>query len=522
MKNLKAHNIHPKGHVHKNLQAEDLIKRSIARKEGIQSKVKALVVNTGKYTGRSPNDRFIVDLESIHNKIDWGSINVPIADKYFQKLYKKITDFFSAQNELFIFDGFAGADDKYKLQVRVVSEYAYASLFSTHLFRRPNLGQLKKHKPQLTVMVAPSVLANPEIDGTNSEAFIILNLEKMIVLIGGSKYAGEIKKSVFTIMNYLLPGKNVFPMHCSANTDADGNTALFFGLSGTGKTTLSADPGRFLIGDDEHGWSENGVFNFEGGCYAKCIDLKRENEPQIWNAIRQGSLVENVVTKRNGEFDFTDRSLTENTRAAYPLHYIENAVLSGIGKHPKHVIFLTADAYGVLPPVAKLDEQAAMYHFISGYTSKLAGTERGIKEPIAVFSTCFGAPFMPLPSVVYAKLLKKYLLKYKAKVYYVNTGWSGGSYGVGKRISIKDTRQIITAILENKIDQYGYDKSNVFNLNIPNKIDGLDSRILRPQSLWEKSGQYDRQAKKLVSLFNKNIKKFSDIPDKVIKSGPQT
>src|SRR3989338_5903907 len=522
MKNLKAHNIHPKGHVHKNLQAEDLIKRSIARKEGIQSKVKALVVNTGKYTGRSPNDRFIVDLESIHNKIDWCSINVPIADKYFQKLYKKITDFFSAQNELFIFDGFAGADDKYKLQVRVVSEYAYASLFSTHLFRRPNLGQLKKHKPQLTVMVAPSVLANPEIDGTNSEAFIILNLEKMIVLIGGSKYAGEIKKSVFTIMNYLLPGKNVFPMHCSANTDADGNTALFFGLSGTGKTTLSADPGRFLIGDDEHGWSENGVFNFEGGCYAKCIDLKKENEPQIWNAIRHGSLVENVVIDKAGDFDFGDRSLTENTRAAYPLEYIKNAVLSGIGTHPKHVIFLTADAYGVLPPVAKLDEHAAMYHFLSGYTSKLAGTERGIVKPVAVFSTCFGAPFMPLKALIYAKLLKKYLLKYKAKVYYVNTGWSGGPYGIGTRISIKNTRNIISAILEDKLDKFGYSHNDVFNLNIPNKIIGVDEKILKFRSLWKNKQLYDRQAIKLVNLFASNIKKFDKIPDEVIKSGPQT
>ncbi|OGK20145.1 phosphoenolpyruvate carboxykinase (ATP) [Candidatus Roizmanbacteria bacterium RIFCSPHIGHO2_02_FULL_37_13b] len=522
MKYLHEHDIFPKGKIHRNLGVDDLIKRSLARGEGKHSRLKVLVVNTGKYTGRSPDDRFIVDSPAVHKEIDWGKINVPIKNKYFQIAYKKITNYFSSLDEIYIFDGFVGADDKYKLQVRVISEFGYQSLFSTHLFRRPNISELKNHVPQLTVLVAPSVTGNPITDGTKSEAFIILNLEKMIVLIGGSKYAGEIKKSVFSVMNYILPKKNVLPMHCSANTDKSGNTALFFGLSGTGKTTLSADKKRFLIGDDEHGWSENGVFNFEGGCYAKCIDLKKENEPQIWNAIRHGSLVENVVIDKAGDFDFGDRSLTENTRAAYPLEYIENAVLSGIGTHPKHVIFLTADAYGVLPPVAKLDEHAAMYHFLSGYTSKLAGTERGIVKPVAVFSTCFGAPFMPLKALIYAKLLKKYLLKYKAKVYYVNTGWSGGPYGIGTRISIKNTRNIISAILEDKLDKFGYSHNDVFNLNIPNKIIGVDEKILKFRSLWKNKQLYDRQAIKLVNLFASNIKKFDKIPDEVIKSGPQT
>lgn len=514
------YNITPKNKTHRNLAVADLIEKSLSKNETQLAKNGAVVVYTGKYTGRSPNDRFIVDTKKTHTDIDWGHVNIAISDDSFDKIYQKVSQYLSAKEELYIFDGFAGADETYKLQVRMISEYAYQALFINHLLRRPTAEELKTHQPELTILVAPNFQADPKVDGTKSEAFIILNLEKMIVLIGGTKYSGEIKKSVFTVMNYLLPQKGVFPMHCSANMDKDGKTALFFGLSGTGKTTLSADPKRFLIGDDEHGWSENGIFNFEGGCYAKCIDLKRENEPQIWRAIRKGALLENVILKDNGEFDFTDRSLTENTRVAYPLDYIENVVLSGVGTHPSYIIFLTADAYGVLPPVAKLNSEAAMYHFLSGYTSKLAGTERGITEPKAVFSTCFGAPFMPLKPLVYAELLKKYMTKYNSKVYLVNTGWSGGAYGVGKRISIKDTRAIVSAILDGNLDKGKYYHDDLFNLDVPRRVPDVEAKILFPKELWVDKNDYDKKAQQLAKLFIDNFKKFSNIPQKIIKAGP--
>lgn len=507
--------------LHRNLAIKDLISRSLAKKETEPSKTGAVIVYTGRYTGRSPNDRFIVDTKAIHNNIDWGAINKPISSQTYDNLYKKVTAYLSSKEELFVFDGYAGADENYKLQVRIISEYAYQALFTTHLLRRPTGEELKKHEPQLTILSAPGLKADPKADGTNSEVFIILNLEKMIILIGGTKYSGEIKKSVFTVMNYLLPQKGVFPMHCSANMGRDGKTALFFGLSGTGKTTLSADTDRFLIGDDEHGWSENGIFNFEGGCYAKCIDLKRENEPQIWDAIRAGTLLENVVVKSDGELDFSDKSLTENTRAAYPIDYIENAVISGMGKHPNYILFLTADAFGVLPPVAKLNPQQAMYHFLSGYTSKLAGTERGINEPKAVFSTCFGAPFMPMKPLVYAQLLERYMTQYKAQVYLVNTGWSGGPYGVGKRISIKDTRAIVRAVLSGVVDNGKFRHDSLFNLEVPISIPEVDETILNPRELWTDKATYDKKARELISRFVENFKKFEQIPDMVAKEGPQ-
>ncbi|MDE2025366.1 MAG: phosphoenolpyruvate carboxykinase (ATP), partial [Patescibacteria group bacterium] len=348
MKHLLTHNIIPSGQVYRNLHVDKLIEHALTAQEVIPSKSGAVVVYTGKYTGRSPRDKFIVDTPSIHDKIDWGQINKPISEDSFDRLYKKMTSFLSLQKKLYIFDGFAGAEKNYQLHVRIVSEFAYQSLFIQQLLRKPTTDELKTHTPQLTLLCAPDCLADPEIDGTNSEAFIVLNLEKMVVLIGGTRYAGEIKKSIFSVLNFLLPKKHVLPMHASANIGKDGTTAIFFGLSGTGKTTLSADPNRMLIGDDEHGWSPNGIFNFEGGCYAKCINLKKEHEPLIWEAIRHGALVENVILRKNGEFDFTDTSLTENTRVGYPLDFIENAVVSGIGGQPKYVIFLTADAFGVL------------------------------------------------------------------------------------------------------------------------------------------------------------------------------
>lgn len=516
---LSLQNIVFSGDVSHNLDPRELIKKSLKRKETILSKNGSLIVYTGKYTGRSPKDRFIVDSKNVHNDIDWGDINISISNENFDNLYKKVSRYLSSKDELFIFDGFAGADEKNKLHVRIVSEHAYQALFANHLMRRRLKSERVDHKAELTILSAPSLKANPKIDGTASEAFIVLNLDKKIVIIGGTKYSGEIKKSVFTLMNYILPKRGVFPMHCSANMGKNGETALFFGLSGTGKTTLSADRERYLIGDDEHGWSENGIFNFEGGCYAKCIDLKREKEPQIWKAIRKGTLLENVILK-NGNPDFEDSTITENTRAAYPIEYIDNAVLKGVGNHPKYIIFLTADACGVLPPVARLNSGGAMYHFLSGYTSKLAGTERGITSPKAVFSSCFGAPFMPLKPLVYANLLKSYMAKYKSKVYLVNTGWSGGEYGVGKRISLKDTRKIVDMILTGRLDKVDYRRDRIFNLDVPLKIDGVNSRILNPRLLWKDKKKYDDKASELAGLFIKNFKKFKNIPDNVISAGP--
>jgi phosphoenolpyruvate carboxykinase (ATP) len=513
--------------IYRNPSVDFLIKKALERKEVIQSKSGALVTYTGKYTGRSPNDKFIVDSPSSHDKINWGKVNIPISKKNYDVLYKKIISFFNSEKELFVIDAHVGADKKNSINLRVYCQYAYQAIFATHLFRRLDIGTNHDSplpfKPDLTVYCAPSVTANPKTDGTNSEAFVILNIEEKTIIIGATKYAGEIKKSVFSYMNYLLPQKDIFPMHCSANIDVDGkNTALFFGLSGTGKTTLSADPQRRLIGDDEHGWGKNGVFNFEGGCYAKCINIKKESEPQIWSAIHQvGALVENVVLDNNGDFDFDDVKFTENTRAVYPLEFINNSVPSGTGKQPKYVIFLTADATGVLPPVARLNPNQAAYHFLSGYTSKLAGTERGIKEPQPTFSAYFGGPFMPLKPMIYLNLLRKYLKKYKTTTFLVNTGWTGGAYGVGKRISIHDTRNIITAILTGKLDDVKYRHDKIFNLFVPIKVPGVNEKILTPSLSWENENLYYDCAKKLAQLFVENLKKFPNVEQTIIKSGPK-
>lgn len=509
------------GKIYRNPSVDFLIQKALERKEVIQSKSGALVAYTGKYTGRSPNDRYIVDSPSVHDKINWGKVNVPILKSAYGKLYKKIRSFFDSEKELFVVDAQVGADKKSCLNLRIYCQYAYHAIFATHLFRRLPTGENKDFKPDLTVYCAPSVTADPKTDGTNSETFIILNIEEKTIIIGATKYAGEIKKSVFSYMNYLLPQKNIFPMHCSANIGNGGKTSLFFGLSGTGKTTLSADPIRRLIGDDEHGWSKNGVFNFEGGCYAKCINIKKESEPQIWSAIhRKGALVENVVLKK-GNFDFFDSKYTENTRAVYPLEFINNSIPTGMGKHPKYVIFLTADATGVLPPISHLSLSQAAYHFLSGYTSKLAGTERGIKEPIPTFSAYFGGPFMPLKPMVYLNLLRKYLKKYEAKTFLVNTGWIGGAYGTGKRISIDDTRNIITAILSGKLNEVPCRHDKIFNLYVPVSIPGVDKKILDPSLTWKDKSLYYNSAKKLARLFVENIKKFPDVHESIINSGPK-
>ena len=508
--------------IYHNPSVDFLVKKAIDNKEAHLSQSQAIVTYTGKYTGRSPNDRYIVDTKRIHHKINWGKINVPITIEQYKMLEDKMKSHLDEVNEIYVVDAYAGADKKYRLPIRLYTTKAYQALFAKHLFRRPGNSELSRFKPALTIYASPLAKADPKKEQINSEAFVVLNFEKKTILIGNTGYAGEIKKSVFSYMNYLLPQKGVFPMHCSANIEKNSlTTALFFGLSGTGKTTLSADPERKLIGDDEHGWSKYGVFNFEGGCYAKCIKIKQESEPLIWKAIhRHGTLVENVVVN-NGIFDFDDDTHTENTRAAYPLEYITNAVKSGTGSHPKYVLFLTADASGVLPPVAHLTLNQAAFHFLSGYTSKLAGTERGIKEPVPAFSAFFGAPFMPLKPMVYLELLRKYLKKYDTKVFLVNTGWTGGPYGVGSRISIKDTRSIVTAILSGQLNKTKYRHDDIFNLFVPLSVPGVDSKILNPNNLWQSKNEYLTSAKKLALLFNENLKKFTGINYEISHAGPK-
>lgn len=466
--------------VYRNLTPAQLTEKALQRGEGKLSSTGALVVTTGKYTGRSPNDRFVVDTPAIHDDIDWGKVNVPISEDKFNAILGKMTAYLQ-DREIFVFDGFAGADETYHLPVRVVNELASQNLFIHQLLVRPTAEQLDSFVPGFTVIAAPGFKCVPAIDGVNSEAAIIINFEKKMVIIAGSRYAGEIKKSVFSVMNYLLPKRGVLPMHCSANVGHDGDSALFFGLSGTGKTTLSADPNRKLIGDDEHGWSDKGVFNFEGGCYAKCINLSEENEPQIWNAIKFGALVENVVMDdETREFDFDDGSLTENTRVGYPVTYIPNCVEAGVGGQPKTVVFLTADAFGVIPPISKLSKNAAMYHFVSGYTSKLAGTERGITEPVTTFSTLFGAPFMPLRPSLYAEMLGERIDKYEANVYLVNTGWCGHKAGDGKRMSLKYTRAMLTAALTGELEKAEFELDPIFNVLVPKSCPNVPDEVLSP------------------------------------------
>lgn len=506
--------------VYRNAAPKTLVEKALARGEGTLMNTGALVVKTGKYTGRSPDDRFIVDEPSIHDEINWGKINVAISQEKFDLIYNKITAYLQ-DREIFLFDGFAGADKDYRLSVRVVNELACQNLFIHQLLIRPTDAELASFEPEFTVIAAPGFKCIPAVDGTHSEAAIIISFERRVVLIAGSQYNGEIKKSIFSVMNYLLPKNGIFSMHCSANMGAAGDTALFFGLSGTGKTTLSADPQRKLIGDDEHGWSDSGVFNIEGGCFAKCINLSREHEPQIWDAIRFGALVENVIIDENGVPDYNDKSITENTRVGYPVEYIPNAELSGVGGHPKTVIFLTADAFGVLPPISKLDLNAAMYHFVSGYTSKLAGTERGITEPQATFSTCFGAPFFPLHPNVYARLLGKKITEHKTNVFLVNTGWSGGSYGVGKRMNLKYTRAMVTAALNGDLDNVPYQHDELFNLMVPQSCPGVPDEVLNPRDTWADKAAYDKVANQLAANFEKNFSKYEGMDQAIVDAGPK-
>jgi len=510
----------PNTYAHRNLCPAQLVEAALENGEGVLSDTGALAVETGKYTGRSPDDKFIVDRESIHNDISWGKVNVPMTPAIFEALLSKVKAYLQGK-ELYVFDGFAGADEKYSLNVRIINELASQNLFIHQLLLRPTQAQLESFAPDYTIFAAPGFKCVPEIDGTHSEAAIVIDYEKKIVLICGSGYSGEIKKSVFSVMNYVLPKNGVFPMHCSANIGKDGDTALFFGLSGTGKTTLSADPNRNLIGDDEHGWSKDGVFNIEGGCYAKCINLSKENEPEIYGAVRFGALVENVVLDENRTPDYTDGSLTENTRVAYPVEYIPNAQIPGIGTTPKTVIFLTADAFGVLPPISKLDNDAAMYHFVSGYTSKLAGTERGITEPQATFSTCFGAPFLPLDPGLYAEMLGQRVKESGANVYLINTGWSGGSYGVGGRIKLRYTRAMVTAALNGTLEKGEFQKDERFNLLVPTSCPDVPCEILSPKSTWADKDAYEKTADELANNFRENFKKYKNMPQNIIDAGPK-
>ncbi|WLR41180.1 phosphoenolpyruvate carboxykinase (ATP) [Bacillus carboniphilus] len=503
-----------------NLPVSRLVELVLERNEGILTSTGAIRATTGKYTGRSPKDKFIVEEESVKNKIDWGSVNQPISEEIFEKLYTKVIDYLKAKNELFLFKGFAGADSKYRLPIQTINEFAWHNLFAHQLFIRATDEELVDHKNPFTIISAPTFKADPIKDGTHSEAFIMVSFEKRIILIGGTEYAGEMKKSIFSIMNYLLPEQGVLSMHCSANVGLEGDVALFFGLSGTGKTTLSADPNRRLIGDDEHGWSNSGIFNIEGGCYAKCIKLSHEKEPQIFDAIRFGSVLENVVIDdKMREADYDRSDYTENTRAAYPLEAMDNIVLPSVAGHPSTIIFLTADATGVLPPISKLTKEQAMYHFLSGYTSKLAGTERGITSPEATFSTCFGSPFLPLPATVYAEMLGKKIDESGAKVFLVNTGWTGGAYGKGKRMKLEYTRAMIHAALDGELDHIETIKDEIFGLEIPMHVPGVPDKVLYPIQTWEDQGAFKKSAEQLATSFKENFKKFDNVAEDIKNFG---
>ncbi len=506
--------------VHRNLFPAQLVEAAIRRGEAELAARGSLVAETGKRTGRSPKDKFTIKDAVTENKVAWGTANQPFPAEKFDALYDRVLDYLGGK-ELFVQDLFCGADPKYRLPIQIINEYAWHNLFVRQLFIRPTAEELKSHHPEFTIVSAPSFKADPKRDGTNSEFFVLVNFTKKIVLIGGTQYAGEMKKSIFGIMNFLLPERNVFPMHCSANVGQDGVTALFFGLSGTGKTTLSADPTRRLIGDDEHGWSATGIFNFEGGCYAKCIRLSPETEPQIYNALHFGSVLENVVLDPLTRIpNYDDDSKTENTRAAYPVEFIENAVIPGLGGHPKNVVFLTADAFGVLPPVSKLTPEQAMYHFMSGYTAKVAGTEAGVTEPQATFSTCFGAPFMPLPPKVYAEMLRQRLNQHGAQCWLVNTGWQGGPYGIGKRMSLPYTRAMVEALVEGKLGTSEFEIEPAFGLSIPKSCPGVPSELLAPRNSWKDKAAYDKMATELSERFAKNFEKF-DAPAEVKAAGPK-
>lgn len=477
-----------------------------------------LLIKTGQYTGRSPKDRFVVLDEVSKDTVAFGKVNVPIEEKVYENLKNKVLNHIK-DKEMYLVKAKAGADDRYTMKINVFCENPAQAVFASQIFIKDQ--DRKGYDADFTVIAVPSLEAEGEKDGVHSEAFVIISLKDKLVLIGGTKYSGEIKKSIFSVMNYFLPEKHVLPMHCSANMGENGDTALFFGLSGTGKTTLSADRNRKLIGDDEHGWTEDGIFNFEGGCYAKTINLDPEKEYEIYNALKFGSVLENVILDEKGKPDYTNESLTENTRGTYPIEYIENAELEGKGGIPKTVVFLTADAFGVIPPISKLTKESAMYHFMSGYTSKLAGTERGIVNPETTFSALFGEPFMPRPIEEYARLLGEKIDKFGSEVYLINTGWTGGKYGVGHRIPLKYTRMMVNAALDGSLKDAKVRHDEIFNLDVPLEIEGVPSELLNPESQWQDKEDYKKTAMELSEKFKKNFNRFENVGEDIVKAGPR-
>jgi phosphoenolpyruvate carboxykinase (ATP) len=521
---LEAQGLSPAGTVHWNLVAPALIQEAIRRGEGQLADMGPFCSVTTPHTGRSPNDKFLVKDPSSDADVDWGKVNQPFTEKQFETLRTDIVEYLNARDELFVQDLYCGADPTYRLSVRYVSPNAWQMAFVRNMFIRPEATELPTFDPNFTVLHAPEFSADPAKHGTRTSTAIVLNLAKRMILIAGTRYAGELKKSMFTVMNYYMPKQGVLSMHCSANIGKSGDTALFFGLSGTGKTTLSADPERSLIGDDEHGWSPAGVFNYEGGCYAKVINLSPEGEPAIYRTTQMfGTILENVVLDpltRKVKFD--DQSLTENTRASYPLHYIPSYVKSGRGGHPQNVVFLTADAFGVLPPVAKLTRDQAMYYFLSGYTAKVAGTERGVKEPQATFSSCFGAVFLVWHPTKYAEMLGRLVDEHESDVWLVNTGWTGGAYGVGTRMKLSHTRAMVHAVLHGDLHSAPCNTDSTFGLRVPKHIAGVPDEVLNPRNTWSDKSAYDAQAKKLAAMFRENFSKFEkSVPAAVTEAGPR-
>ncbi|OEL08823.1 phosphoenolpyruvate carboxykinase (ATP) [Staphylococcus equorum] len=502
------------------LSTTQLYNKILNNDEGALTELGAINAKTGKYTGRSPKDKFIVNEPSYRDDIDWGNINQPIEEETFLNLYDKVLAHLNKKDELYVFKGYAGSDEDSQLKLTVINELAWHNLFAQNMFVRPSTREeASEIKSDFTIVSAPSFKAVPEVDGTNTETFIITSFKHKVILIGGTEYAGEMKKGIFSVMNYLLPKDKIMSMHCSANVGDKGDVALFFGLSGTGKTTLSADPTRKLIGDDEHGWNENGIFNIEGGCYAKAINLSYKKEPQIYDAIKYGTILENVVVDEDGDVDFDDNYYTENTRAAYPIDHIDNIVTPSKAAHPNTIIFLTADAFGVLPPISKLSKDQAMYHFLSGFTAKLAGTERGVTEPEPSFSTCFGSPFLPLNAKVYADLLGDLIDEHDVDVYLVNTGWTGGQYGLGRRISLNYTRQMVNQAITGQLSEIEYIKDDMFGLDIPLEIEGVPQTLLYPINAWSKPEAYREQAQDLINRFKHNFEKFGTEVEDLANNG---
>jgi phosphoenolpyruvate carboxykinase (ATP) len=521
---LGAQGLAPKGEVHWNLVAPELIETAIRRGEGQLADMGPFCAVTSPHTGRSPNDKFVVKEPASQAEVDWGKVNQPFTDEHFETLLADVRGYLDARDELFVQDLYCGADPKYRLSVRYVSPSAWHMSFVRNMFIRPEATELPTFDPNFTVLHAPEFEADPARHGTRTTTFIVLNLAKRMILIGGSRYAGELKKAMFTVMNYYMPKQGVLSMHCSANIGEAGDSALFFGLSGTGKTTLSADPHRSLIGDDEHGWSNEGIFNYEGGCYAKVIHLSPEGEPDIYRTTQMfGTILENVVLDdHTRKVKFDDQSITENTRASYPLHYIPNFVKSGRGGHPKNIVFLTADAFGVLPPIAKLTRDQAMYYFLSGYTAKVAGTERGVKEPQATFSSCFGAVFLVWHPTKYAEMLGTLIDEHGSDVWLVNTGWTGGAFGVGKRMKLSHTRSMVHSLLRGDLHSAPLDTDPTFGLQVPKRVANVPDDVLNPRNTWPDKNAYDEQAKKLAGMFRDNFSKFEKhVADAVKSAGPR-